>query len=502
MLKLSLPVRLALLVAGTMLPLIIFAVGIVLHNYEQDRKAATQRVLETVRSIDLVLDAEMQRVTGGLQVLALTEALRNGDFKQFRHMATGFLDQYGRDGIVLVTDRDGRELFSSISEDVTELPLRNNHEIVQRVFATKKPQYSNLFVGVMKKRLIVTVEVPVMRDDQVVYDISFSPPLAMFQSILEKQQPSRDWTLSMLDGDGTVFARIPNSASNIGKHATDSVYGPMTHVQEAMLPTVSLDGVELMSGFTHSPLTGWIVAAGIAENSLVAPLWRNLAITSIIGGMLLLTGLGFALRMATTIARGEMLQDLLVEELNHRVKNTLAILQAIAVQTFRGATRAEREKFEGRLGALAEAHNLLSKEKWQGSELQDVMRQVLLPYLIAGPGRIKMFGPKVALTPRLAVVLSMIVHEIATNAAKYGALSNDSGRVTVDWEVLHEEGGPKLRLIWTEAGGPLVMAPAHRGFGSRMIERIVRDQLGGEASVDFLPSGVVCTLTCALETAS
>jgi two-component sensor histidine kinase len=497
--KPTLPVRLALLVAGTMLPLIIFAVGIVLHDYEQDRRAATQRALETVRSIRLVLDAEMQRVTGGLQVLALTEALRAGNFKQFRHMALGFLDQYGRDGIVLVADRDGHELFSSISEDVTELPLRNNHEIVQRVFATKKPQFSNLFLGVVKKRLIVTVEVPVVRNDEVIYDISFSPPLAMFQSILEKQRPSPDWTLTILDGDGTVFARLPNPESNIGKRATESAYGQMMQVQEAILPTVSLEGVQLMSGFTHSALTGWIVAAGIAENSLVAPLWRNLAITSIIGGVLLLTGLGFAVRMATTIARGEMLHDLLIEELNHRVKNTLAILQAIATQTFRSATRAEREKFEGRLGALAEAHNLLSKERWQGSELQEVMRQVLQPYLIAGPGRIKMFGPKVALAPRLAVVLSMIVHEIATNAAKYGALSNDAGTVTVDWEVLHEGSGPKLRMIWTETGGPPVTAPVQRGFGSRMIERSVRDQLGGEATVDFLPHGVVCTLTCALE---
>ena len=89
--------------------------------------------------------------------------------------------------------------------------------------------------------------------------------------------------------------------------------------------------------------------------------------------MLLLVGLAFAVRMATAIARGEMLHDLLIEELNHRVKNTLAILQSIATQTFRSASRAEREKFEGRLGALAEAHNLLSQEKWQGSELQDVV---------------------------------------------------------------------------------------------------------------------------------
>ena len=96
-------------------------------------------------------------------------------------------------------------------------------------------------------------------------------------------------------------------------------------------------------------------------------------------------------------------------------------------------------------------------------------------------------------------LISMIVHEIATNAAKYGALSNDSGTVTLDWEVLEEGDGRKLRMIWTEAGGPHVSAPVQRGFGSRLIERSARDQLGGEATVDFLPRGVVCTLTSALD---
>src|SRR4051794_14964012 len=104
--KLSLPVRLALLVAGTMLPLILFAVGIVFNNYEQDRRDATQRVLENVRSIRLVLDSEMQRMTGALQVLALTNALRDRDFNGFRHIAQGFLDQYGEGGVVLVADRE------------------------------------------------------------------------------------------------------------------------------------------------------------------------------------------------------------------------------------------------------------------------------------------------------------------------------------------------------------------------------------------------------------
>jgi two-component sensor histidine kinase len=494
-----LPVRLALLVAGTTLPLIVFAAGIIFNNYELERRNASQRVLETVRSIRLVLDAEMQRMTGALQVLALTGPLRNGDFAAFRPIAEGFLDQYRDGGVVLVADRGGHQLFSSVTSDTAHLPLRNNREIVERVFSTKRLQYSNLFVGAVKQQPIVTVEVPVLRDGEVVYDISFSPPVEIFQGIINRQRPGEDWTISIFDGDAINFARAPNPRETIAKRASPSLYAEMLRSNEATLQTVSLEGVPLITSFARSSVTGWIVAAGIAESSLVGPLWRKLAITSVIGGILLLTGLAFAVRMATTIARGEMLHDLLIEELNHRVKNTLAILQSIAVQTFRSASRSEREKFEGRLGALAEAHNLLSTEKWQGSELQDVVKRVLQPYLLNNPERMKMFGPHVPLSPRVAVILSMIVHEIATNAAKYGALSNDSGTVTVDWEVITENATRKLRLIWTEAGGPHVTAPVQRGFGSRLIERSARDQLGGEATVDFLPRGVVYTVTCTLE---
>jgi two-component sensor histidine kinase len=496
--KLSLPLRLALLVAGTTLPLIMFAAGIVFYNYQQDRRDATQRVLETVRSVRLVLDAEMQRMTGGLQVLSLTNSLRSGDFNNFRRIASGFLEQYGRDGVVLVADRDGRVLFSSATPETTGLAPRNNRDMVEKVFATGRPQYSNVFVGVVKQRPIVTVEVPVMRDGEVQFVISFSPPIDIFQNIIEKQRPSQDWTISIFDSDGVNFARVPNPQETIGKQASPTLYAEMFRKTETTVPTVSLEGVPLITSYAKSSLTGWTVAAGVAERSLVGQLWRNLAITSVIGGILLLVGLAFAVRMATTIARGETLHDLLIEELNHRVKNTLAILQSIAMQTFRSASRTEREKFEGRLGALAEAHNLLSTEKWQGSDLADVVRRVLQPYLINNPERVRMFGPAVPLSPRVAVVLSMILHEIATNAAKYGALSNDNGTVVLDWEIVEDGTGRQLRLIWTESGGPPVVAPVQRGFGSRLIERSARDQLGGEATVDFLPRGVVYTVTCAL----
>lgn len=497
--KLTLPVRLALLVAGTTLPMIVFAVGIAFYNYKQDRNDATRRVLENVRSMRLVLDSEVQRMTGSLQVLALTNSLQNDDFPNFRRIALGFLDQYGKGGLVLISDRKGKILFSSATEDIASLPSRGNIEIVEKVFATKAPQYSDLFTGTLNQRQVLTVEVPVLRNGEVIYDLCFGPPISIFQNLVEKQRPDQEWTASLLDAKGTVFARVPNPGETFGKRASPSLYEAMFRAPEAALSSISLDGIALASAYTRSQLTGWTVAAGVPESSLIAPLWRNIAITSLIGGVLLLIGLTFAVRMATTIARGDMLHNLLIEELNHRVKNTLALMQAIAVQTFRSASRDERTKFEGRLGALAEAHNLLSQEKWQGSELKDVVTRVLQPFLLSGPERIRMAGPAVPLSPRLAVVLSMIVHEIATNAAKYGALSNETGRVTLDWEIMEDTPKPRLRLIWTETGGPPVTAPVQRGFGSRLIERSARDQLGGEATVDFLPRGVVCTVICALD---
>jgi len=142
-----------------MLPLIVFAVGIAYSNYRQDRSDATRRVLETVRSMRLVLDSEVQRMTGGLQVLALSNALQSGDFDDFRRLATGFISQYGEDSVLLVADGSGHQLFSTVTSETTNLPPRNNREIVERVFASKSPQYSDLFTGSTKNRPIVTVEV-------------------------------------------------------------------------------------------------------------------------------------------------------------------------------------------------------------------------------------------------------------------------------------------------------------------------------------------------------
>jgi PAS domain S-box-containing protein len=197
--------------------------------------------------------------------------------------------------------------------------------------------------------------------------------------------------------------------------------------------------------------------------------------------------------------KAELHLRLLVNELNHRVKNTLATIQAIAAQTFHAARSLPQaqEAFTARIVALAEAHDLLTRENWEGAELFDVLGR--LQAVHGAPGCFTLTGPPVRLTPRMALSLSMALHELATNAVKYGALSIPTGRVRIDWSVTVETGPPRLALAWVETGGPPVSQPTRRGFGSRLIERGLASELAGEAHIDFRPEGVICRIEAGLE---
>jgi PAS domain S-box-containing protein len=190
--------------------------------------------------------------------------------------------------------------------------------------------------------------------------------------------------------------------------------------------------------------------------------------------------------------RAEEHRLLLVNELNHRVKNTLAVVQGLARQTFREAADVKTAvaRFEERLTALSRAHNLLTDENWASAGLYEVVRDQLGGDRLAG--RISLAGPQVLLSPQVAVSLALVLHELATNATKYGALSNDTGRVQVSWVPDPARGMVALR--WVETGGPAVHAPRRRGFGSRLIERALASEVGGRVALQFLPEGVVCEI--------
>ena len=308
----SLRLRLGLLVAGTLLPLILFATGVVYLNHTQAREAAFDRVVEVVRGMRLVLDTEVQGLTLGLEVLAGSQALQRNDLDGFRKNAAAFLRKYPGQAISLAT-RDGRQILNTGLPPGETPPPRLNRDSIEQVFSTGKPAYSNLFIGSVTRSRIVTISVPVFRDEQVIYEISFNVPLSLFQRVITQQQPSVDWTMSIFDHNGVNFARVPNPEQTVGQPASSTLLPSLLSGEgQGKLYTVSREGVALNTAFSRSPLTGWTIAAGTPVEALTGPLWRELAITASIGGILLVVGLLFAIGMATQIARGEMLHDLLI----------------------------------------------------------------------------------------------------------------------------------------------------------------------------------------------
>ncbi|HXD45732.1 MAG TPA: PAS domain S-box protein [Pseudolabrys sp.] len=200
----------------------------------------------------------------------------------------------------------------------------------------------------------------------------------------------------------------------------------------------------------------------------------------------------------------ERRQKLLIDELNHRVKNTLATVQSLAAQTARAAPSPPlfRERFEGRLAALSKAHDQLTMRHWENAELRALLTASLAPYAGASSNRIVLRGEDLVLRPRAVLTLAMAFHELTTNAAKYGALSVPSGRVEIVWRPEEENGRIVLRIGWYEQGGPPVASPDRHGFGSRLIEGSIAAELGGSARLDYAPEGVTCEMTIPMEIAT
>jgi two-component sensor histidine kinase len=184
-------------------------------------------------------------------------------------------------------------------------------------------------------------------------------------------------------------------------------------------------------------------------------------------------------------------RDALVAELNHRVKNTLAIVVSIARQTFSAARGLNAvESFEGRIQNLAASHDLLTERDWLPTTIGEVIERALRPFYSEAAFTIR--GPAFSVLPKTAVSLSLGLHELATNAVKHGALTAAEGEVVVEWS-LHDDGS--FKLIWTERGGPPVNAPKRRGFGTRMIETGLAMELGGTVRITFGNPGLVCEMT-------
>jgi two-component sensor histidine kinase len=224
----------------------------------------------------------------------------------------------------------------------------------------------------------------------------------------------------------------------------------------------------------------WLSAWGLVEFQGEGPERKPIAIAG-------------ASRDLTSLKQAEDLQRLLLNELNHRIKNTFATIQAISAQTLRAARDlpSAREALDRRIRSLAQVHDLLTMRAWSGANLTDVIMRALDAF---APAQVKMSGTPIDVSPKHALTLSLALHELATNAIKYGALSCPEGRVGVQWAV--REG--MLHIDWEESGGPPVSPPTQKGFGSRLLEDLVVRDLGGDTKLNYDVAGVRCSISARL----
>jgi two-component sensor histidine kinase len=390
----------------------------------------------------------------------------------------------------------------------------------------------------------ISIDMPVIVDGQL-YDLAYQQRPAAFSSIFASQSIPHSWTASIVDRNARLVSRSRDADRFLGRSASQDMRDAMARGSEGVVLSHTLDGTATLSAFSRSAASGWSFIVGVPRTELSRANWSSVGWLTAASVLLLVIGVGVAVVVARDISaavrglgadakamaageeitlvpdryleiaevraalhdaaeqlrareaeeqRAHQRQQLMINELNHRVKNTLFTVQSLARQSLgRPADTPGLQAFNERIMALARAHDLLTQSVWEGADLKEILEETLEPYL----DRTVLAGPSVALTPNAALALSMVFHELGTNAVKYGALSVPEGSVTVVWHVdpgaMH-----RLTLHWEERGGPTVSPPARQGFGSRLIAASLKSDLAGEARLDYRPGGLVCVLTLSL----
>ena len=488
----ALPLRLVLLVVGSILPLALIAAITTFELSQAYDDAASERLLRLSKSVLNVVDGQIGSVETAEEVLAVSSALQDNDLERFRHDAQAFLQaSYPNENFVL-SDLNDVQLVNTGASDPFAKRRNTNPAILaahRRLIETGKPVISELLNGQVIHQFAIGVETPVFQYGKLAYILGMPVTSKSLSETLARQQFDPKWTVAIWDRDGNVVARTPDWEEYVGRKAAPSVFSAILTGGDKVITSTTFDGTEVLTAIAHSSQNGLTLALGIPSTSAIGPqrqaLFSLIAFTAV---CLLASGLA-AVRQARSLQTAERTRDLLIDELNHRIGNLLSTVQGIVQQTLRMTkTKEEAESsLLSRIMALARVNRLLTDEDWKSTELSSVISAALEPYVQA-PGRIKIVGSKdVLVSPKDSQTITLIMNELATNAVKYGALSVQIGNVKINCKTDEEH----TVIYWTEAGGPTVTAPTRAGFGSSLF-RSLSSESGNAVVVEYLPTGVVC----------
>jgi two-component sensor histidine kinase len=537
---------LVLVALAVAVPFILLTAGIVWQLAANERENRREAVLFSTRTLMNAVDTILAKQIAVAQGLAISPALNTDDMSAFRQEAERAMQGLSGGWIVL-SDRDGQQLVNLAHPIGSALPRWPAPAIAlqSRAIETGQLQISDVFVGPALQIPIVTVEIPVRRDGK--------PPLALtvvmdprvFLPLFEQWNLPEGWFAALIDRNGNFIARSRDHDSMVGQPASEGFRTAAKESREGWREFTSVDGTATANGHVTSYLSGWVMGLGVDRTLFEAPIRRTILIAGLAGGATTLLSMLLAIWAARRIAapieqieqgshdlvlrrsiafrstgvpevdraleafsttarvleRHEHDRDereahvrLIMRELSHRSKNLLAIVLAIARQTARHTASFDdfEARFNSRIQALADAHDLLVEQQWSGALLSDLVNAQLSAF---GLDRLVCRGGPIMLRTEAVQNVALALHELATNASKHGALSVPNGRIDIEWlQEPGKRGERPLQLTWREVDGPSVKEPAQKGFGCFVLERVTVNALGA-GRLEFHKDGLIWTCT-------
>lgn len=482
----------------------------------------------TAERIAADLDQTLNGYIAILESLATTPALAEDDFATVYRQSEAALNSRGL--YAFLRDTTGQQLLNTRVPYGTELPKSTGFD--DEVFAEKRPYVSDVVMGAVARRSVMAVSVPVFRKNKLRYVMSLSIEPTLMKELLDRQKVPAEWRATMTDRKGTVIARTRLHDEFVGKPLSDATYRDRL---ERPLEGKDLEGRSVKWGTAPSRVAGWTIYVSVPSEIVDAAAREALLNYVLIVAAFTCVGIAGAVGVARVITRPlDMAEDaakalgegravefkptlvveanaigkalveaaelreqaeqqilLLMREVNHRSKNMLAVVQAIARQMPTNDPKQFVRQFSDRIVGLAASQDLLIESNWQGVRVSDLVRSQLALFRELIGTRIEISGPAVRLQPPAAQAIGMALHELATNASKYGALSDENGRVRVSWSLEGTGEDRQFVLVWAEKDGPPVKQPERRGFGYTIMVAMVEKSLDAKVSVDYAESGLV-----------
>ena len=524
-------------------PLLLVEAILLQRIARSERDTLERSASSLAREVRDSIDRELQAGKSALLALGTSPYLETGNYEAFHRQAQRVAETFPG-SVIGLRNADGALLAVTVVPWGTPLAATTLDPVLkeadERAIATRSTVVTDLYTGAVTGAKFINIEMPVFqKDGTLVLSLALRPDY--IGRVIATKPFGPAWVVGVTDKNDRLIARSRDPERFVGQRATDEFIANTKGAEGGFLG-ITLDGVPVLNAYVRSALSGWRVAAGVPLATLEAPLRRSYLVLAgmAAAGLLASFGLGFAYSRYLTgpvaalqelaangaagkpvvpfvtgikeldavslalaqafgeIARREKEQAVLINELNHRVKNTLANVQAMASLTLKRSASLQDfiTSFTMRLSALAGSHDALTEKQWSGASLKVLLLNAAQPF--CDQSRLRMVEADVELSAPMAVPFGMIFHELFTNAAKYGALSNSDGYITVTWSVSHD-GKSRLHLIWQEHNGPAIDRPQRKGFGTILIEGVALD-LGGRVDIDYDPRGLVLKMVVPLRT--